>query len=159
MLKTQQPRPASVAALTAGEVDGAGEISLSPSLTTSPAVVEPAPFYLDDAARLILAKFTPHIQSFVEELGAVHLRIPVWAVMAGAVMAAYEQGTLAAPVFDPSWRESLASVTGADPSNAEYTCEYCHIQYPPRRYRQRFCSNECGQAAVAPPHAPTLTRS
>jgi hypothetical protein len=97
---------------------------------------------LDDAATLLLNILSPAIRLYVFELSDVTLHIPRWQLLLGSLMCQYESGNLTAPSIDPAWREVEAvigkSICGLDT---------CKKQFIPKRFGQKFCSQQCGDIA------------
>ena len=131
-----------------------------PTITTAstaeflPAEPEVAPVSgahdLEACAAEILAMLPKHIAEYVREIAYVHNRQPLWSIVAGHLLKAYENGDIQAPLLDPSWPRRFTDLP-ADPSTQTYTCAWpeCAKEFVPKRYKQRFCSNECGTAAQA----------
>ena len=102
-----------------------------------------------------------HIQDYIKEIAYVHNRQPLWSLVAGHCLKAYENGDAQAPLLDPSWPRRFPSLP-ADPAKQTYVCEWRdgekgRHEFRPARYKQRFCSTECGVAAAMaakPPLAP-----
>ena len=95
---------------------------------------------LDDAATSLIRMLSPSIRDYALELADVTLKIPRWQLVLGTMMAQYESGTLNNPSIDPSWRQVEAII-------GKSKCETCGIEYIPKRFGQKYCSNKCGTAA------------
>jgi len=92
---------------------------------------------LESAANIIITQLPSSIRDFVSEIADIVLKIPRWELIAGSVLSQYTQGTLSSPDLDPSWRDPVIA-------ELKRVCEYCHNEFTPHKYGQRFCSNECG---------------
>ncbi len=97
---------------------------------------------LEESGRQLISLLPVSIRDYMIELANITLKIPVWQLLLGSVMAQYESGNLAAPSIDPSWRQAEL-ITG------ESTCHYhkCPLperKFTPKRIGQLFCSNSCG---------------
>ena len=96
---------------------------------------------LDDAATLLINLLSPSIRDYAFELADVTLKIPRWQLMLGSMLSQYESGCLTAPSIDPSWRIAEAAM-----SDSICQLESCGKHFTPKRFGQRFCSQECGDA-------------
>ncbi len=103
---------------------------------------------MEKAANLVLDSLPGYLAETIREMAYVHNRQPLWAFVAGHLVRAYENGELSAPIMDPSWPRLFTDVP--DPLKATYQCEHCRAAFVPRRWRQKYCSNECGTAAQTP---------
>ena len=115
-----------------------------------PAVpVEPLPDTkdqeLEKAAALVLSMLPGPIAEQIKEMSYVFNRFPLWVTVAGLVLRCYENGEHQSPILEPSWPRVFNNLP-MDPLKQEYACEQCQQTFMPRRYRQRFCSNDCGLA-------------
>jgi len=95
---------------------------------------------LDDAATLLFNILTPSIRDYAFELADVTLHIPRWQLLLGSMLAQYESGNLAGPSVDPSWRQ-IEAVIGHS------ICPECKREFTPKRHKQTYCSNACGDQA------------
>jgi hypothetical protein len=113
----------------------------------------PAPEHdLEACAGEVLKMLPTHIQDYIKEIAYVHNRQPLWSLVAGHCLKAYENGDAQAPLLDPSWPRRFPSLD-ADPAKKTYVCEWQdgekgRHEFKPSRYKQRFCSTECGVAAA-----------
>lgn len=107
----------------------------------------PAPHTLDQCAEAVVAQLDGPLAEYVREIAMIHQRIPLWALVAGILNAAYEHGTLATPILSPSWPRSFAGV-GLDLTTLTYDCRWCQTAFTPQRYRQGYCSQDCGTLAA-----------
>ena len=110
---------------------------------------------LEACANVVLNMLPKHIAEYAREMAYVYNRQPVWALVAGHVLKAYENGDIQAPMLDPSWPRAWKDLP-MDPSTAVATCEWKGGEkgehtFVRRRYKQRYCSNECGVAAAMAP--------
>ena len=108
----------------------------------SPIIGETYSRSLDDAATLLLNILSPSIRSYVLELADITLHIPRWQLLLGALMSQYESGNLTAPSIDPSWREVEAII-----GDSICDLETCKKTFTPKRFKQRYCSTQCGDIA------------
>lgn len=93
---------------------------------------------LNEAASVIIAQFPPLISEYILELTDLVLHIPRWHLVAGALLAQYEQGNLMGVPIDPLWGGEVI-----DP-NRKSECEWCHkLIEDPKKMLQRF-HQECG---------------
>lgn len=102
---------------------------------------------LERAVHLLLDVLPPYMQGPVREMAYVYARQPMWAFIAGHLLAAYEHGTLSAPIHEPSWLPHFGQV-GVDLSTVSYKCAECGLPFTPTRFKQQYCSEACGTAAV-----------
>lgn len=112
---------------------------------TAPTVTPELAAEWEKAADVLLHALPVWLSDAVREMAYVHNRQPLWAFVMGHVLKAYETGELSAPVLDPSWPRAFTGLP--DPLNAQYKCVWCGNPFPPKRWRQKFCTNECGTAA------------
>lgn len=71
--------------------------------------------------------------------------LPMWMIVWAQWKRCREQGTNAALILDPSWREtSLIKLE-------EKECQFCHKKYMPTDSGALFCSNRCGAEAAKSP--------
>ena len=96
---------------------------------------------LDDAANTILNLLQPSLKDYAFELADVVLKIPRWQLLLGSMVAQYESGNLTAPSIDPSWRQVELLQKDSVCANP-----LCGKIFSPKRFGQKFCSNECGNA-------------
>lgn len=97
--------------------------------------------HLEEAANTLLSRFTPSIRDFACEVADLVLKIPRWQLLCGSLLAQYESGSLPAPSLDPAWTKGeVVEVRGV--------CEQCGVEFEPRKFRQRYCSNACGSKAI-----------
>ena len=139
-------------------------ISATPAPATSPIV---PPVLREDpreaAARILLAAMPRDLAALVTEMSYQHLRLPLWATLVGACYTLNEWGHLITISLPPTTRREVDGYSTPMDAAGPSTCEGCHIAFRPRWYRQRFHSNECGQAfmdaaaAKARAVAPALT--
>ena len=128
--------------------------TIEPIVGTAPA----EPIDPEAAANAIVDLLPAYIAEYAREMAYVYNRQPLWSLVAGHVLKAYENGDLQAPVLDPSWPRKFTTLP-MDPRAKTYTCEWrdgakgVHT-FTPIRYKQRFCSNECGTAAAMAPKPP-----
>jgi len=94
---------------------------------------------IEACAKVLVEKLPAAVREQCYELAYLHRRVPLWVIVMGHVLAMYQGGRLFSPSFDPSW--GMASYQG--PMVAS-TCEYCADPFVPRRWGQRYCSNQCG---------------
>ena len=103
---------------------------------------------LEMCANTLLDMLPKHIAEYAREMAYVYNRQPVWSLIAGHVLKAYENGDLQAPMLDPSWPRAWKDLP-VDPNGSQAECEWrggekgTHT-YIRRRYKQRACSQECG---------------
>lgn len=107
---------------------------------------------LEDCAARVLAQLPKHIAEHVREVAYIYNRQPLWSLVAGHCLKAYENGDVQAPMLDPSWPRQFPTL-GVDPSKQLYTCAICSVGFTPKRYKQQYCSQECGAVAAAKVHA------
>ena len=96
--------------------------------------------YLEEAANMILNQLTPSIRNYAFEVADLVLKVPRWQLLLGSLLAQHESGSMVSPSIDPSWRE-LERV------EARATCEECKKEFLPKKFGQRYCSNDCGNVA------------
>ena len=108
----------------------------------SPVVGESYSRSLDDAATLLINLLSPSIRDYAIELADIVLKIPRWQLLLGSMMAQYEGGCLTAPSIDPSWRQAETIM-----SDSICQLDACQKHFSPKRYGQRYCSQECGDVA------------
>jgi hypothetical protein len=133
-----------------------GTVEPAPSEPTPPAAAATAPTLPDPAAHAaldamtltLLAQLDEAQRTFLQELAYIHNRLPVWALVVGAVQRCFEDATIASPVLPPMVRR-LCEGYRPPQEQGLYTCEHCHHAFIPKRWRQRFCSNDCGAAFLA----------
>ena len=118
------------------------------SVATAPVAVPEAYAELEAAARLLVDQLPKHIADYVLETAYVSNRQPLWTVVAGHLLRAYEHGTMTAPILDPAWGRAFGAV-GIALADTRYACEWCSKPFTPARFRQRYCSQSCGAAAAA----------
>lgn len=102
---------------------------------------------LDQCAEAVVAQLDGPLAEYVREIAMIHQRIPLWALVAGCLNAAYEHGTLSTPILSPSWPRSFVGV-GLDLATLTYDCRWCHQAFTPQRYKQGYCSQDCGTLAA-----------
>ena len=95
---------------------------------------------LEEAANLLLSILTPSVRELANELADITLKIPRWQLILGSLMAQQESGTLAAPSIDPAWRQ-IELIT------EKSICGYCKQEFQPKKFKQAYCSNLCGDKA------------
>lgn len=98
---------------------------------------------LDAAANLVLSKLPPYIAEHIRETAYITNRIPLWAMVAGHLYKAFENGDVHTPLMDPSWPKDFPRLP-VDPLRGDYRCEQCGAPFQPKRYKERFCSTACG---------------
>ena len=101
---------------------------------------------LESCAERVLATL-PLLADLIREMAYLNSRVPLWAFLAGHVNAAYERGTLSAPILDPSWPRSFMGV-GETGAKMAYVCGWCQKPFMGTRLRQKYCTNECGIEAA-----------
>ena len=94
---------------------------------------------LDEAATLLINILSPSIRDYLIEVADIVLKIPRWQMILGSIMSQYESGTLTAPSIDPSWRQMEMLI-----SDSVCQLKSCGKKFIPKRFGQRFCSQECG---------------
>ena len=107
----------------------------------------PPPHTLDQCAEAVVAQLDGPLAEYVREIAMIHQRIPLWALVAGCLNAAYEHGTLSTPILSPSWPRSFVGV-GLDLTTLTYDCRWCQQAFTPQRYKQGYCSQDCGTLAA-----------
>lgn len=111
----------------------------------APAPVETPPVVVppdrEAAAEVILNQLPKTIADAIREISLIHNRYPLWVTVAGLVLKAYENGEHQAPILDPSWPRQFDLV---ELHMGDVKCEWCGEIYKPKRWKQRFCSNDCG---------------
>jgi hypothetical protein len=112
---------------------------LSQSGGNSPILGESYSRSLDDAATVLINILSPSIRDYAIELADITLKIPRWQLLLGSMVAQYESGSLTAPTIDPSWRQAEAAM-----SDSICQLDTCGKHFIPKRFGQRFCSQECG---------------
>lgn len=101
---------------------------------------------LEQCANHLVDQLPPHIAAVVRESSYVASRVPLWVTVAGLVLRAFENGEVTYPILDPAWPRVFPEV--AEYMRAHQSgCEHCGAEFDAKRYKQRFCSNECGTAA------------
>jgi hypothetical protein len=115
---------------------------------TNPVENHPNPGHdVEACANAVLDQLPAHVAEAVRETSLVFNRYPLWVTVAGLVLKAFENGDHQAPILDPGWSRQLQV---EDPiAHAKYKCEQCASAFRPIRYRQRYCSDECGRVAAA----------
>lgn len=108
---------------------------------------------LEKASELILTTVPKYIADAAREAAYVTNRQPLWSLMAGHILKAYENGDIQAPILDPAWPRRFPDIGNAFKA---VLCEYKdgprgEHTFIPKRYKQRFCSNDCGIAATMKP--------
>lgn len=103
---------------------------------------------LERAANLIVDVLPTYMQDPVREMAYVYGRQPLWSLVAGHLIAAYEQGTISAPITDPGWPPHFGAV-GVDLPGSRYQCQRCRTVFVPTRYKQAYCTTACGAEAAA----------
>jgi hypothetical protein len=97
------------------------------------------------AAELLLKDLDPPTADFAREVAYLHARIPLWAVIVGAVQRCYEDATLIAPVLPPMVRRMTDGFVPPG-TRGDSFCEICGKSFSAKRLRQRNCgSEECGK--------------
>jgi hypothetical protein len=117
------------------------ELSPLPGVSVEP----PAPIragYLEEAANMILNQLTPSIRNYAFEVADLVIKVPRWQLLLGCLLAQHESGSMVAPVIDPAWRQM-------EIVEARATCEECKVEFLPKKFGQRYCSNQCGNLASA----------
>jgi len=108
----------------------------------SPIVGESYSRSLDDAATLLINLLSPSIRDYSIELADIVLKIPRGQLLLGSMMSQYESGCLTAPSIDPSWRQAEVAMT-----DSICQLDSCQKHFSPKRYGQKYCSQECGDEA------------
>ena len=123
-------------------------VDLSPSVAAPPEPTASSPHDLEACATEILKMLPTHIAEYIREIAYVYNRQPLWSIVAGHCLKAYENGDIQAPILDPSWPRRFPDMP-ADPRAQTYVCDWveCAKPFTPVRYKQRFCSQACGAAA------------
>jgi hypothetical protein len=118
-------------------------------VATAPLVVPTPQLDLEAAARLIAEQLPEQIRDYLYEVAYVANRQPLWTVIGGHVLRAYDNGTMSAPLIDPSWTKHFGTV-GIDLKDTRYECDWpdCRAEFTPTRFRQRYHSQECGMLAA-----------
>jgi hypothetical protein len=103
----------------------------------------------EQAAELLLRDLDRVVADFVREVAYVHTRIPLWAVIVGALQRCYEDATLIAPVLPPMVRRQTEGFVPPGQLGDTF-CEACGQSFHAKRFRQRTCGQpDCGAIIVS----------
>lgn len=138
--------PGAHSALEPEDSSGALPDVLFASPVDAPPLGAPAPKALDDAATLLMTKLPANIKVFIEEQSRVYSGYPPWVFILGAVLRQFEISQLQAPILDPSWLREFSSLV---PPTGQAICKHCGTTFKEQKYKQKYCSNECGMRAEA----------
>lgn len=93
---------------------------------------------LNNAADLLGRQLPKGAQELIDVL-ALDNKVPKWWCVCGMLMEAYIAGRMAAMTFDPDWHKGFRQPSGR--------CAMCHKNFEPKQIGQKYCTNECGNAA------------
>src|SRR5712664_3128646 len=93
---------------------------------------------VEECALALAEKLPEMIRKYALESAYVTCRVPLWALILGHIMRAYENGLMVSPILDPSWSKAIAD-NPIPEHQREAECEHCHKVFMRKYFGMRYC--------------------